>query len=206
MKSTSFFPSAICGLGLLLFPATGWSQDSHDLMDQDVRSEDIIKALDPGHGGQQMRGIGPVATTPHCAPPVVAKTRGIGITDTPEPPVHKAYLKVEFATDSADLTQEATRTLDELGKALTSNELSACHFKIGGHTDSRGTDAYNQDLSLQRAKQVRQYLTAQHGINAERLLVEGYGESKLIAEESSSEGMQRNRRVEVINLYDGSSK
>jgi len=68
--------------------------------------------------------------------------------------------------------------------------------RIAGHTDSRGSDEYNQRLSEARAKSVYEYLISQ-GISADRLSYIGYGESRPIDTNDTEEGRQNNRRVEL---------
>lgn len=69
---------------------------------------------------------------------------------------------------------------------------------IEGHTDDRGTDAYNQHLSQSRAAAVKQYLVSMLGVDGARLLTKGYGESKPLASNTSAEGRSQNRRVELV--------
>ena len=70
-------------------------------------------------------------------------------------------------------------------------------IRIEGHTDDRGSDAYNLKLSDARAASVRQYMTDK-GIAADRLLSEGFGESKPIASNKKRKGRAQNRRVEFV--------
>ncbi len=69
-------------------------------------------------------------------------------------------------------------------------------ISVEGHTDSTGSDNYNQGLSERRARAVADYLGT-HGVNASRLRVKGYGESSSIASNDTAEGRRLNRRVEV---------
>jgi OOP family OmpA-OmpF porin len=71
------------------------------------------------------------------------------------------------------------------------------HVEVGGHTDSIGSDAYNQKLSERRAQTVATELE-HDGISASRLTVRGYGERKPEADNKTAEGRARNRRVELI--------
>jgi len=65
-----------------------------------------------------------------------------------------------------------------------------------GHTDSVGTDAYNQKLSVRRAEAVKNYLTGK-GIEKNRVYTEGKGEKQPVADNKTSEGRAKNRRVEI---------
>jgi outer membrane protein OmpA-like peptidoglycan-associated protein len=70
------------------------------------------------------------------------------------------------------------------------------NVEIDGHTDSYGSDAYNQKLSENRAKSVYDYF-ANHGVDAQRLSYKGYGESQPIADNATAAGRKQNRRVEL---------
>jgi outer membrane protein OmpA-like peptidoglycan-associated protein len=69
---------------------------------------------------------------------------------------------------------------------------------LEGHTDSRGTDAYNQKLSQRRVDAVKKYLVEKFGISADRLTAVGYGKSRPIATNDTDEGRQLNRRVQAV--------
>ncbi|MDH3591611.1 MAG: OmpA family protein [Planctomycetota bacterium] len=101
---------------------------------------------------------------------------------------------VNFETDSAKLTGDSTGILD--GVAATLKEWPNVTVEVGGHTDSRGSDAYNQSLSERRAKSVMDYLVSK-GIDARRMTSRGYGEAEPIADNGTSEGRLKNRRVEL---------
>jgi OOP family OmpA-OmpF porin len=103
---------------------------------------------------------------------------------------------VNFAFDRAELTAESTAILDQAVDVL--NRYPALKVEVAGHTDSVGTDAYNQGLSERRAKTVYDYLTNK-GISADRLSgPNGYGEGKPIDTNDTSEGRARNRRTELV--------
>ena len=101
---------------------------------------------------------------------------------------------VNFEFDEATLTRNATSLLDQVVFAL--EEAPQIRVGIGGHTDARGSDAYNQELSERRAQSVVGYLIGQ-GIAAERLEAVGYGEVAPVADNETDEGRERNRRVEL---------
>ena len=109
-------------------------------------------------------------------------------------------LTVNFPNGSAELTPEARATLDELGRALASSELSAYRFRIEGHTDTVGSRSYNQSLSEQRAEAVAHYITEKYGVATGRLQAVGMGSEGLLVPTPDQTPEPRNRRVQVINL------
>jgi outer membrane protein OmpA-like peptidoglycan-associated protein len=103
-----------------------------------------------------------------------------------------------FDTDKSALRKESCVELDKLVKFLLAN--SKLKIEIGGHTDNEGSDAYNLQLSAERAKSVSDYLIA-HGIDVSRLNSRGYGETVPLSPNDSVEGRANNRRTEfkIIN-------
>ncbi len=101
---------------------------------------------------------------------------------------------ITFATDSSDLSPAFFDVLNSVGKVL--NEFNTTVVEVAGHTDSTGSDAYNQGLSERRASSVANYLRGR-GIMNDRLITVGMGESRPIADNGTSEGRQANRRVEI---------
>jgi OOP family OmpA-OmpF porin len=100
--------------------------------------------------------------------------------------------QVEFAFDSAELTDEGRATLDETAETL--QKLNWVGGAVEGHTDSVGSDEYNLTLSQKRAQTVADYLTGK-GISDSRFEVAGLGESQPVADNDSEEGRAKNRRV-----------
>ena len=101
---------------------------------------------------------------------------------------------VTFATNSSDLSPAFFGVLNSVSKVLT--EFDQTVVEVAGHTDSSGSDAYNQSLSERRAGSVAQYLQSQD-INSQRLITIGLGESMPVANNSTASGKQANRRVEI---------
>lgn len=102
---------------------------------------------------------------------------------------------IEFYADSDALSPKGRIALDSILPLLRRH--AATHVEISGHTDNLGTEDYNVALSQRRAEAVRQYLLAQ-GIAGEQLAIGAYGSSLPIADNTTPEGRQRNRRAEVI--------
>ena len=100
-----------------------------------------------------------------------------------------------FATGKANLSQSAKNSLSQFAKVL--NENKDCDVAIIGHTDSTGSDAVNQPLSVSRANSVDSYLKS-CGVSASQIKsVEGQGSSNPVADNSTEAGRKQNRRVEV---------
>jgi outer membrane protein OmpA-like peptidoglycan-associated protein len=104
-----------------------------------------------------------------------------------------------FPFDSSDLLPEARRNLRTLSEQLQDEVRT--EVMIVGHTDSQGTDAYNQDLSQRRARSAASYLAAQ-GVERSRLIPTGRGEREPIESNASEPGRQQNRRVEIAIYAD----
>ncbi|MBV4459941.1 OmpA family protein [Pseudomonas sp. COR58] len=101
---------------------------------------------------------------------------------------------VLFDFDKSDLTPAAKSQLDALMDKLRNADVVS--IKVIGHTDSKGTDAYNQALSERRASSVAAYLLSQ-GLEPGKLTSEGRGEREPVADNNTDEGRAQNRRVEL---------
>ena len=101
---------------------------------------------------------------------------------------------VLFDTNKSTIKKESEEALKAIHDIM--HEYSNTVFHIEGHTDSVGSDAYNLNLSKERAASVREWLVS-NGIPANRLTSEGYGESRPIATNNTAKGRQDNRRVEI---------
>lgn len=100
---------------------------------------------------------------------------------------------INFVFDTADLTEPSKTSIDEVYAVFKSQPN--LKLEIGGHTDSKGSDAYNLKLSQRRADTVKAYLVSK-GANAANITAKGYGESRPISSNDSPEGRADNRRVE----------
>lgn len=100
-----------------------------------------------------------------------------------------------FATNKADLNASAKNSLAELARVLNAN--TDCDVAIVGHTDSTGSDAINQPLSVNRAQSVETYLKS-CGVQSRQIKsVQGLGSTSPVADNATEAGRQQNRRVEV---------
>jgi outer membrane protein OmpA-like peptidoglycan-associated protein len=101
---------------------------------------------------------------------------------------------ITFQTNSSDINANFYDVLSSV--VLVVKEYDKTLIDIAGHTDSTGSDAINQPLSERRAASVGNYLTTQ-GIDARRVVTQGFGKSRPIASNDTSEGKSQNRRVEI---------
>jgi OOP family OmpA-OmpF porin len=145
--------------------------------DKAARGDAAVKAFAPASVDNQLVVQGVQA-------PVAA-------ADAKAPDCSKAMqLQVEFATNRADVTDAGKRYLDDVLKCITGPML------VGGHTDNRGSDATNAKLSSARASAVKTYLVSK-GVKDDLLSTQGFGASKPVADNATSEGRAKNRRIEL---------
>jgi outer membrane protein OmpA-like peptidoglycan-associated protein len=123
--------------------------------------------------------------------------RAYHFRDTPEGARMTLQEDVLFRTDSAELRPGALYKLRTLADYLRDN--AGVRIAIDGYTDSRGSDAHNQDLSERRAASVRAALDDM-GVTEARFRVRGHGEADPVATNATADGMRLNRRVEVTLL------
>jgi outer membrane protein OmpA-like peptidoglycan-associated protein len=148
--------------------------------------EEIARALAPQEPEPVMRSRG------------IVLNPGAAGTPTPSAPSTRAIdLEVLFEFDSARLTADGRDVLDSLGGALGSAELAGVkRVTLEGHTDAKGSDAYNDSLSLLRAQSARQYLIQKHRIAPAKLQAVGKGKTELA--DPRDPNSAANRRVRVV--------
>jgi outer membrane protein OmpA-like peptidoglycan-associated protein len=161
----------------------------------------IIKSLAP-IVGQSVSGGALVAgppVLPEAFLPPIAQGRPVQIIIDHRPIVldyrSSLDLTIYFAYDSAFLTPQARYQLSLLGEALLSPFLAEFRYLLAGHSDARGPDDYNMDLSYRRAWAVKRYLMRNFGIASWRLEVVGWGELYLRTPMQPYDAI--NRRVEI---------
>ena len=99
-----------------------------------------------------------------------------------------------FGVNQSDIQPQFQATLDQVASTLTQYEKT--FVDVLGHTDSTGSDEYNQSLSERRASAVANYISGR-GVQSARLATRGYGESQPKASNVTEEGRAENRRVEI---------
>ena len=119
---------------------------------------------------------------------------GVNVTREGDNLVLDMPSEVTFGVDSASIDAGFRNTLDQVAATLTQYEKT--YVDVMGHTDSTGSDAYNQTLSERRASAVADYLSIR-GVQSVRLATRGYGESQPKASNLDPAGRSANRRVEI---------
>lgn len=107
--------------------------------------------------------------------------------------------KVKFGFDTSDLSPEAKAAVDEFAQQIA-NENKNVYVEIQGHTDSVGSEKYNEELGLLRAEAVRRYLSQAHKFPLHRINIISYGEGAPVSDNSSRDGRSQNRRVALVVL------
>ncbi|SDI46075.1 Outer membrane protein OmpA [Pseudomonas flavescens] len=107
----------------------------------------------------------------------------------------RVELDVKFDFDKSQVKQQSLGDIQSLADFM--KQYPQTSTVVEGHTDSVGTDAYNQALSERRAKAVRDVLVNQYGVGGTRVEAVGYGESRPVADNATEEGRAINRRVEA---------
>jgi outer membrane protein OmpA-like peptidoglycan-associated protein len=120
---------------------------------------------------------------------------GVGVARQGDNLVLRMPSDVTFASNQSSINPGFNATLDDVAAVLNRYDQSV--VDIIGHADSDGADDYNLDLSRRRASSVAQYLV-NRGVLADRLYVDGKGESAPIASNATAEGKAQNRRVEIL--------
>jgi outer membrane protein OmpA-like peptidoglycan-associated protein len=137
----------------------------------------------------------PLPPPPPPAPPCEAPAAGQAFSLEGCKVGDKVVLRgVNFEFDKASLTPDAKVLLDMVSDALLARP--DIQVELDGHTDSKGSDAYNQKLSERRAESVKQYLVGR-GIDGGRMTTVGFGETQPIADNATDEGREYNRRTEL---------
>ena len=140
------------------------------------------------------------APAPAAAPPAPAPAAAPAAPVAPPPPPAPVSEKVTFAADAFfdvakwNLKPEGKAKLDDLVSKMGGINLEV--IIAVGHTDSDGSDAYNQKLSVRRSESVKAYLVSK-GIEKNRVYTEGKGEKQPVADNKTKEGKKKNRRVEI---------
>lgn len=189
--------AAVAVFGALAFGTGALAQER---LQGKPTKEQILQALSPAAAQPAFRtrglsiggGDANKAATPDAAPassgaPAPAGKAGARALD----------LEIPFEFNSDRLTNDGREVLDQLGEALKSDELAtAKSIVLEGHTDAKGSAAYNKLLSTRRAQSVKNFLATKHSIPATKLRAIGKGSTELADPKNPEDGV--NRRVRII--------
>ncbi len=183
MDATTIRTAVTAAIGsIILSMYLGSSTSAQTVLDH-PSTEQIIEALSPAASRLLERKPGS------------RSLRGITVEPSTTTVPVSINLRVQFDYDRATLTAEAQQTLNTLGSALSNKELDGLNFTIIGHTDAKGENAYNQELSQRRALAVVEFLVKKQGLEARRLTSKGRGELDLLVPEDPEN--PENRRVQI---------
>jgi len=168
--------SALAFVLLVGLPPVGW-----------VRAQDVAT---------DFSGRNPSVQEIEDALVLTLQTRGV----EKKLPGAASFDQITFKFNSSELSNDAKRLLDKIGAALKSERVKDFSFDIEGHTDAKGSDAYNMALSKRRAESAKEYLVATLGINAQRLVVVPRGKTDLLYPDDPENA--KNRRVVFRGILD----
>ena len=158
------------------------------------RNDRTAKIVGAGLGGLAGAGIGYYMDQQEKKLREQTAGTGIDVTREGDNLILNMPSNVTFAVDSSAIQPNFQETLGSVADTLSQYEKS--YVDIFGHTDSTGSDAYNQSLSERRATSVANFLS-NSGVQSARLATRGFGESQPVATNSTEEGRAANRRVEI---------
>jgi outer membrane protein OmpA-like peptidoglycan-associated protein len=121
-------------------------------------------------------------------------TRPVGTTGTTAALTAVGPYRLEFATDSGELTAASAEQLSSIASVVKSHPRAT--LQISGHTDNVGDEGHNMDLSRRRATAVTDRIESL-GVDRSRMTTTGHGENDPVADNATAEGRQENRRVEI---------
>lgn len=185
---------ASCLVSIILFTLTGaaTAQEVTDMTLKDVSADELISALHI-----PTRQIGMKARCEPYQEKIASMSRGIGRAEVPAlEPVKSVSVTANFQLNSDQLTPRAMKMLDSVAAALNSNQLATQCFQLAGHTCDLGGEGVNLELSQRRAAAVKAYLVGK-GVEEDRLITTGYGESSPMVPNRDEQARRKNRRVDI---------
>jgi outer membrane protein OmpA-like peptidoglycan-associated protein len=159
-----------------------------------LRVSSVDRAVTDFKAKDDPREITFICQAPQVAPPPPPVQQPVAQPAATQPRTITLNADANFAFDKADLLPAGKQALDQF--IQESDGVNIGTVVVDGHTDSVGSKAYNDRLSMRRAQTVRNYLQS-HGLHAGQYEVHGYGFSKPVASNSTAEGRAKNRRVEI---------
>jgi outer membrane protein OmpA-like peptidoglycan-associated protein len=185
-----------------------WSAAGLPAAAQDVSADQILKALAPAPVTRSLTGPAQPAMSPadhNFVQSLRGRTRSLSLDESDHAAdiaknedLPKIDLDINFDFDSAAITPKVVPQLTQLGQALRDPKMQNSVVILGGYTDAKGSDEYNQRLSQRRAEAVKKYLVQQLNIPSDGLSTAGYGKRDL--KNPADPFGAENRRVQVVNM------
>lgn len=173
-----------------------------------ISYEDFKKRLRKNAKRGEYKNLNQLRPTPRPAPKdsTIVKKDTVVIAASPTEPPHPSPVLASgdslivlddllFELNSAKLRDRHLGRLDTLCRFLASHPTIS--VSVTGHTDNTGAERHNVTLSTNRAQGVADYIS-KHGVSYDRISFEGFGSSRPVADNSTADGRQRNRRVEIL--------
>lgn len=192
-------------VGAVAFGVSAVAQEVGTLRGKPTK-EQILQALSPAAGqpapafrtrGLSIGGDSGKPATPDAPAQAGAAGAGAAPAAAAKAQTRALDLEIPFEFNSDRLTDDGRDVLDQLGEALKSNELSGTKaIMLEGHTDAKGSPAYNKLLSLRRAQSVKNFLATKHSIPSGKLKAVGKGSTELADPKHPEDAS--NRRVRII--------
>ena len=194
-------------LGASLVTGFIWSATAMSASAQDVSSDQIIKALTPPPITRSLTAPDQPSLSDSDRAFIESlrhRTRSLTVdeADHAEQLASKTPTKIDidiyFDFNSAEVSPKAVPELNQLANALHSAQLENSVIMLGGHTDAKGSEPYNQDLSQRRAEAVKKYLVEKLKVSPDNLSTAGYGKRDL--KNTKDPYAAENRRVQIVNF------
>lgn len=195
VNAAALATSAVFASALLASPGMNGQAFGQQSLDGVPSVEELVQGLAPKKKKPLTRSFVPGGLT-----------RGIEIEESdaiPDAPRPTVNINIQFEYDASSLTNDGILAIEALGAAMQDPRLRTQQFEIVGHTDARGAELYNRDLSERRAQTVMMRLIQFHNINPSRLKAYGVGESQPLDPGQPEAAV--NRRVQIVTIIDGLS-
>jgi outer membrane protein OmpA-like peptidoglycan-associated protein len=201
LENVDFSNATLAGANLTNANLSGSNLTGADLSNADLTNANLDHALivNTRMAGAILTNAN-MANAIHQAMPRSVFVNAKDISAALKSPTKKIDLTINFDFNSDRLSASGARQIKEIASALNGTALQNAHIMVEGHTDSIGSDKYNEDLSYRRAIRVARTLVEEYGIPPARLSSQGFGKSRPIASNDDDLGRARNRRVTLVNM------
>ena len=185
-----------------------WSFTSAPLLAQSIPADQIVKTLAPTVTRSLTAPVEPALSEKDHAfvESLRHRTRSLSLDESDHVTElakdrPKIDLEIYFDYGSAEISPKAEPQMKQLADALLDPRLENSVVVVGGHTDAKGSDDYNQKLSERRAEAVKENLITKYKLSPDNLTTAGYGKREL--KDKANPFAAENRRVQIVNLASG---